>query len=150
MTFLEMKYLDNLKGINDYFNLAFEKYSNDEIKNELEQSGAVFEELDEQNVTGTGSSFSGGNSGTGPFATKNAFQKGKSIKRKEMFEQDEEENEEVDNIDIERVQQLFSKSINKEGEWMKILELLVDHSKEIPGLSDLDVKNSLIQSVKDI
>ena len=31
MTFLEMKYLDNLKGINDYFNLACEKYSNDEI-----------------------------------------------------------------------------------------------------------------------
>ena len=31
MTFLEMKYLENLKGINDYFNLACEKSSNDDI-----------------------------------------------------------------------------------------------------------------------
>ena len=74
-------------------------------------------------------------------------EKGKWNGKKAVYEQ---EDEEVDNIDIERVQQLFSKSINKEGEWMKVLELLVDHSKEIPGLSDLDVKNSLIQSVKGI
>ena len=102
------------------------------------------EELDE-NMTG-GGTFNAGN-GEG-YSTPKAFaKKGKWNGKKAVYEQ---EDEEVDNIDIERVQQLFSKSINKEGEWMKILELLVDHSKEIPGLSDLDVKNSLIQSVKGI
>ena len=103
------------------------------------------EELDEANMTG-GGTFNAGN-GEG-YSTPKAFaKKGKWNGKKAVYEQ---EDEEVDNIDIERVQQLFSKSINKEGEWMKILELLVDHSKEIPGLSDLDVKNSLIQSVKGI
>jgi hypothetical protein len=114
------------------------------------------EDLDEANVTGTGTSISTGNSPA--YATPKAFSKNKNKKapyRKsgymgysEPVKENEEEKEY--SRDVEALEKLIDDKINTKNEWVDMFQLLMAHSEEIQGLSDSQIKSLLQQSLKDI
>ena len=100
------------------------------------------DEIDEANVTGTGTSISTGNSGA--YATPFAFRK----KRKTYTEQ--EENKKELSKDAQKLQNVIEDTINTKDEWVDMFQILMAHSEEITGLNDTRIKSLLQQSLKDI
>ena len=117
------------------------------------------EEIDEQNVTGTGASFTAG-SGEG-YMSPRAFGDNKRKKRKaymgykEVNEQEEpeaetQEPEEEYSKDVEMLERLIDDKINTKDEWIDMFQLLMAHSEEIKNLNSSQIKSLLQQSLKDI
>ena len=117
------------------------------------------EEIDEQNVTGTGASFTAG-SGEG-YMSPRAFGDNKRKKRKaymgykEVNEQEEpeaetQEPEEEYSKDVEMLERLIDDKINTKDEWIDMFQLLMAHSEEIKNLNSSQIKSLLQQSLKEI
>jgi hypothetical protein len=108
------------------------------------------EELDEANVTGTGTSISTGNSPA--YATPGAFAKNKEDweNKDTIYEEDEEGEGEELSRDAEVLKKLVDSKINTKDEWVDMFQILMAHSDEIQGLSDSQIKSLLQQSLKDI
>ena len=117
------------------------------------------EEIDEQNVTGTGASFTAG-SGEG-YMSPRAFGDNKRKKRKaymgykEVNEQEEpeaetQEPEEEYSKDVEMLERLIDDKINTKDEWIDMFQLLMAHSEEIKNLNSSQIKSLLKQSLKEI
>ena len=123
----------------------------DELKRgAIQQMMAKEKDLDEQNVTGTGSSFNAG-AGMGHF--------GKSKKKRKKTRSgymgysepvNEQEEEEEYSKDVEALEKIIDSKINTKDEWVDMFQLLMAHSEEIQGLSGGQIKNLLQQSLKDI
>ena len=132
------------------------------------------DELDEANVTGTGTSISTGDSPA--YATPFAFGKKKDkdievLGYKKVNEKtdkskiphrksgymgysepvgENEEEEKEYSRDVEALEKLIDDKINTKNEWVDMFQLLMAHSEEIQGLSDSQIKSLLQQSLKDI
>ena len=117
------------------------------------------EEIDEQNVSGTGASFTAG-SGEG-YMSPRAFGDNKRKKRKaymgykEVNEQEEpeaetQEPEEEYSKDVEMLERLIDDKINTKDEWIDMFQLLMAHSEEIKNLNSSQIKSLLQQSLKEI
>ena len=117
------------------------------------------EEIDEQNVTGTGASFTAG-SGEG-YMSPRAFGDNKRKKRKaymgykEVNEQEEpeaetQEPEEEYSKDVEMLERLIDDKINTKDEWIDMFQILMAHSEEIKNLNSSQIKSLLQQSLKEI
>ena len=132
------------------------------------------DELDEANVTGTGTSISTGDSPA--YATPFAFGKKKDkdievLGYKKVNEKtdkskiphrksgymgysepvgENEEEEKEYSRDVEALEKLIDDKINTRDEWVDMFQLLMAHSEEIQGLSDSQIKSLLQQSLKDI
>tara|TARA_R110002020_G_scaffold268283_1_gene483450 strand:+ start:853 stop:1494 length:642 start_codon:yes stop_codon:yes gene_type:complete len=166
---------DDYKLVNSISNVA-EMYSYGEIldalesfyiKNDEQQSAEMVrkhakefrdflgpdddDELEEMNTTGTGASFSAGNSPA--YATPKAFGKKKDkdievLGYKKVNEQEEEE--EPMSRDVERLEKLINDTINTQEEWKDMFQLLMAHSEEVTGLNDAQIKSLLQQSLKEL
>ena len=132
------------------------------------------DELDEANVTGTGTSISTGDSPA--YATPFAFGKKKDkdievLGYKKVNEKtdkskiphrksgymgysepvgENEEEEKEYSRDVEALEKLIDDKINTKNEWVDMFQLLMAHSEEIQGLSGGQIKSLLQQSLKDI
>ena len=110
------------------------------------------DDMDEANTTGTGTSFTAGSSGTGPFATPFAFKK-KNKKDIEVLgykKVNEEEEEEKLSKDVKALEKILSDKINTKDEWIDMFQLLMTHSEEISGLNDSSIRSLLQQSMKEL
>ena len=96
----------------------------------------VDDELDEQNVTGTGASFNSGE-GMGHFGKK----------KKNVYEEEEEKSM---SKDVERLEKLIDNTINTKEEWEDMFQLLMAHSEAVTGLNDAQIKSLLQQSLKEL
>ena len=96
------------------------------------------EELDEANVTGTGTTISTGESPA--YATPHAFaKKGKWKGKKQKWTEQEEEGEEEEELtnDAQKIADhpLLDK-INTKQEWLEVMDALMDHADEISQVSN--------------
>jgi len=112
----------------------------------------IYNELDEANVTGTGTTISTGESPA--FATPFAFGK-KKDKDIEVFGykkvNEQEEPQEIElSRDVKVLEKLLSDRINTKDEWVEMFELLINHTEEISTLNTSFVKNILQQSIKEL
>ena len=117
----------------------------------LDQAMEKEDELDEQNVTGTGASMQAGE-GMGHF--------GKKKKRNYMNEEEQEETDQLspDKLgkdgeiepDVSYVQNMLTSKINTSEEWMELFYTLIDHSQDIKGLNSSTIKSLLQQSIREI
>ncbi len=116
------------------------------------------EELDEQNVTGTGASFNAGD-GEG-YATPNAFaKKGKWKGKKAVYEQEEEESEEETQEpeeertkDVEKIEKIVDSIVDTRADWIDLLDVVLDRSEDLvkKGLKPGEVKQLLLQAANNI
>ena len=120
----------------------------DTLQKELEYFREDEEELDEANVTGTGTSISTGDSPA--FATPHAFANDEDDwENKNIIYEDEEEEEPISR-DVERLKKMIDSTINTKEEWEDMFQLLMDHSEEVTGLNDSQIKSLLQQSIKEL
>ena len=127
--------------------MIYDDEDGDGIPDELEND----EELDEQNVTGTGASMQAGE-GMGHF--------GKRKKRNYMNEEEQEETDQLSSDklgkdgeiepDVSYVQNMLTSKINTSEEWMELFYTLIDHSQDIKGLNSSTIKSLLQQSIREI
>ena len=105
------------------------------------------DDLDEANVTGTGTSISTGNSPA--FATPHAFANDEDDWENKNIVYEEEEEEPMSR-DVERLEKLIDDTINTKEEWEDMFQLLMAHSEEVTGLNDAQIKSLLQQSLKEL
>ena len=120
------------------------------------------EELDEANVTGTGTSISTGDSPA--FATPHAFAKnkrkwkGKKATWKEQEEPEMQDDLSLDKLgkdgeiepDVEYIQNLLDTKINTPEEWTELFHILMSHSLEIKGLTSSQLTTILRKSMQEL
>ena len=98
------------------------------------------EDLDEANVTGTGTTVTTGLSGTGPYASPKIFAKKNKWKgKKQKWTEQEEEGEEEEELtkDAQKIaDHPLLDRINTKEEWLEVMDALMDHADEISQVSD--------------
>ena len=108
------------------------------------------EELDEQNVTGTGASFNAGD-GAG-YSTPNAFAKKGKWKNKNMvFEEEESEEEPEEELekDVEKISNLpVLDKVNTKPEWEDMMQVAWDMADDIKTVNDSHKKQWLQTALK--
>ena len=115
------------------------------------------EEIDEQNVTGTGASFTTGNSPA--YATPKAFGKKKKkdvevLGYKLVNEENEEpqasEEEEISK-DVEKIENLPALDrVNTREEWEDLMQVVLDMGDEIRTVTPAAIKIFLTQALKSV
>ena len=134
----------------------------DTLQKELEYFREDEEELDEANVTGTGTSISTGDSPA--FATPHAFAKnkrkwkGKKATWKEQEEPEMQDDLSLDKLgkdgeiepDVEYIQNLLDTKINTPEEWTELFHILMSHSLEIKGLTSSQLTTILRKSMQEL
>ena len=129
----------------------------------------IFNELDEQNTVGTGASISTGNSPA--YATPKAFGKKKDKTLKEetdyeagmrymqgdrdttavtAYEKGNEKKEKEFSRDVKVIEKIIRNTIKDADEWEEMLELLIDHSKDISTLNTSAIRGILQQLMKEL
>ena len=51
---------------------------------------------------------------------------------------------------MERLKKMIDSTINTKEEWEDMFQLLMDHSEEVTGLNDSQIKSLLQQSIKEL
>lgn len=126
--------------------MIYDDEDEDGIPDELEND----EELDEQNVTGTGASFSAGD-GAG-YATKLKSSPRWFKKKEKMVEQENEEQpEEEIEQDVEKIEDSpMLDKVNTVEEWEDLVQVVIDMADEIKAVTPAVQKQVLINAVQQL
>ena len=119
----------------------------DTLQKELEYFREDEEELDEQNVTGTGASMKTGDSGTGGYMSPRWFKKKKSIGEQEEPQPPEEEIEQ----DVAKIEDSpMLDKVNTKDEWEDLVQIVLDMGDEIKSVTPAIMKATLIDAIKNL